>query len=301
MSDRRAPVGFVGLGRMGLPIARRLRAAGVSLVVHDALPERAGRSRSGWRVAGSPGEVAHACPVVLIVLPDGEAVRTTVEAMAPRRGTVLVDLGSSAPEGTRRLAARLARRGVDLVDAPVSGGVLGARTGDLVVMVGGRPAAVRRVRPLLGRVGRRVVRLGPAGAGHAMKALNNFVTGATLTAVWEAVLLASRDGIAPEQAIAVLNGGSARSASSEVKFPRYVLTRRYDSGGSVGHLAKDVRAARDLVGKGAARALLPFVLGLVEVAERRHAALDHCLVGLEVARRLGVPFPKALRPRRGPR
>lgn len=286
---------------MGLPIARRLRTAGVPLVVHDAAAERAGHPGSGWRVAGSPAEVAALCRVVVLVLPDGGAVRRAVESMAPRQGTVLVDLGSSAPDGTRRLAGRLARRGVDLVDAPVSGGVLGARTGDLVVMVGGRPAAVRRVRPLLERVGRRVVPVGPPGAGHAMKALNNFVTGATLAAVWEAVLLASRHGIAPAPAIAVLNGGSARSASSELKFPRYVLTRRYDSGGSVGHLAKDVRAARGLIGPGGARALLPFVLGLVEASERRHAALDHCLVGLEVARRLGVPFPASLRPRRGPR
>ncbi len=299
-------VGVVGLGRMGLAIARWLHAGGVRLVVHDAAPGRAGRSRAGWRVAASPAEVARACPVVLLVLPDGEVVRRTVEgrdglAAHARRRAVVVDLGSSDPAGTRRLAARLARRRIDFVDAPVSGGVRGARTGDLVVMAGGRRAALRRVRPLLARIGRRVVEVGPPGAGHAMKALNNYVTAATLTAVWEAVLLAGRDGIAPDRAVAVLDGGSARSAATAVKFPRYVLTRRYDSGGSVGLLAKDVRTARSLVPRGAARALLPFVVALVETAGHRDAAADHCLLGVEVARRLGVPFPKSLRPRRGRR
>lgn len=154
-------VGFIGLGRMGLPIARWLRAGGARLVVFDAEPGRAGASRAGWEVAASAAEVAKACPVVLLVLPDGEVVRRTVAAMRPPRDRVLVDLGSSDPARTRRLAARLARRGVDLVDAPVSGGVRGTRTGDLVVMVGGRPKARRRVAPLLGRVGRRVVHLGP--------------------------------------------------------------------------------------------------------------------------------------------
>lgn len=298
-------VGFIGLGRMGMAIARRLRAGGCRLTVHDREPGRAGPSRPGWRVVASPAEVGARCATILLSLPDEAAVESAVSGSdgvvgRARRGTAIVDLGSCDPVATRRLAARLRRRGVELVDAPVSGGVEGARTGDLVVMVGGERAAVRHVLPILRQVGRRVVHLGPAGAGHAMKSLNNYVTAATLLAVWEAVLVAAREGIAPWRAVAVLNGGSARSACSEVKFPRYVLSRRYDSGGTIAHMARDLRIARRLARAAARRGLLAPVAGLWEAAATRHGPADHCLVGREVARRLGLSLPSGLRPRRSP-
>ncbi len=298
-------VGFIGLGRMGMAIARRLRAGGCRLTVHDREPGRAGSSRPGWRVVASPAEVGARCATILLSLPDEAAVEVAVSGSdgvvgRARRGTAIVDLSSCDPVATRRLAARLRRQGVAFVDAPVSGGVDGARTGDLVVMVGGERAAVRHVLPILRRVGRRVVHLGPAGAGHAMKSLNNYVTAATLLAVWEAVLAAAREGIAPWRAVTVLNGGSARSACSAVKFPRYVLSRRYDSGGSLAHMARDLGIARRVARAAARRGLLRPVAALWEAAAVRRGPADHCLIGREVARRLGLSFPRALRPRRSP-
>jgi 3-hydroxyisobutyrate dehydrogenase-like beta-hydroxyacid dehydrogenase len=133
-----------------------------------------------------------------------------------------------------------------------------------------------------------------------MKGLNNYVTAATLLAVWEAVLAAAGEGIAPRRAVAVLNGGSARSASSAVKFPRYVLSRRYDSGGSLAHMARDLRVARRMAPAAARRGLLRPVAALWEAAAARRGPVDHCLIGREVARRLGLSLPPALRPRRSP-
>jgi 3-hydroxyisobutyrate dehydrogenase len=295
-------VGFIGLGRMGQPIARRLRAGGLALTVHDAARGRAGRPRPGWRVAASPAGVARECGTIFLALPDDRAVDAVVGgprglAAGLRRGAVVVDLGTSSPAGTRRRAARLARRGATLVDAPVSGGVPGARTGDLVVMAGGSASTVRRLRPLLARVGRRVVHAGPTGAGHVLKSLNNYVTAATLVAVWEAVLLAGRRGLRPATVVAALSGGSARSGVSQVKFPRYVLSRRYDSDGSLGAVAKDLAIARAVAGRRADAALLGQVAALWTHAAGPAPEADHCLVGREVARRLGTVLPPGLRPR----
>jgi 3-hydroxyisobutyrate dehydrogenase len=167
-----------------------------------------------------------------------------LDRLAP--GTTVVDMGSSAPSGTRALGAALAERGIALLDAPVSGGVRRAADGTLTVMVGGDPAVVERCRPLFAAVGERVFACGPLGAGHAMKALNNLVSAAGLLAAGEALLVGRRFGLEPARMLEVLNASTGRNHATETKLAQFVLSRRFDAGFSLALMVKDLSTALDL-------------------------------------------------------
>jgi 3-hydroxyisobutyrate dehydrogenase len=241
------PVGFIGLGRMGEPMVRRLAANGVAVRGHDAAPGVAQRLSDVLTPAGSAAEAADGAPVVILMLPDSDVVEKVAgdlrETLAA--GTLLVDMSSSEPLRTRALAGRLAERGVTLVDAPVSGGVSGARAGTLTIMVGGPADEVRRLTPLLGHMGR-VRHVGPVGAGHALKALNNLMSAAHLLASSEAILAGERFGLDPAVIVEAVNGSSGRSGSTENKWPNYILPGTYDSGFTAGLMVKDIRIALGL-------------------------------------------------------
>jgi 3-hydroxyisobutyrate dehydrogenase len=250
---RLVPVGWVGLGRMGWPMARNLVDAGYRLTVHDADPERqAGfASAHACDVADGPGAFSGVA-VVVTMLPDDAAVR---EAMLDWRGgiasvltagAVVVDMSSSHPEGTRALGTRLAELDVGLVDAPVSGGVPRAETGTLTLMIGGEDDAVVRVRPVLEVLGERLFRTGPLGSGHAMKALNNLVAGTGYAVAVEALAIGQRFGLDSKTMIEVMNASTGRSFSTECVLADHVLTGAYGTGFSLGLLAKDVGIAATL-------------------------------------------------------
>ena len=241
------PVGFVGLGRMGEPMVRRLAANGVAVRGHDAAPGVAQRLSDVLTPVGSAAEAAEGVQVVILMLPDSDVVEKVVEDVVGdlRAGTVLVDMSSSEPLRTRALATRLAERGVTLVDAPVSGGVSGARAGTLTIMVGGPADEVRRLTPLLGHMGR-VRHVGGVGAGHALKALNNLMSAAHLLASSEAILAGERFGLDPAVIVEAVNGSSGRSGSTENKWPNYILPGTYDSGFTAGLMVKDLRIALGL-------------------------------------------------------
>src|SRR5262245_65526753 len=177
-------VGLVGLGHMGRPIAARLVAGGVSLVVFDARSEA--MAESDGTPATSLADLARRSDVVITLLPDGATVRRAVlgpgDCLADglAAGAVVVDMGSSSPTDTRALGEALAARGVGMLDAPVSGGVRRAIDGTLTVMVGGDPALAARCEALFDAVGTQRFACGPLGAGHAMKALNNLVSASGL-------------------------------------------------------------------------------------------------------------------------
>jgi 3-hydroxyisobutyrate dehydrogenase len=247
-------VGFVGLGRMGWPMARNLAQAGFALIVRDADPERqrAFASELGGTAVDTPTGFRQV-EAVVTMLPTGQDVREVMldwegglaSALAP--GTVLVDMSSSDPPGTRELGAELAERAVSVVDAPVSGGVPKAETGTLSIMVGGEDEeAIERVLPVLETLGERLFRTGPLGSGHAMKALNNYVAAAGYTAAAEALLVGARFGLDPATVVEVLNASTGRSFNTEVNFTAQVLPRRFASGFTLGLLAKDVGIAADL-------------------------------------------------------
>ena len=248
-------VGFVGLGRMGRPMVRRLLAAGVSVALFDARRDAVERvvAESGGSAAASLRELAQDCDIVITMLPNGDVVRSVVlgedgdalrDAMA--RGSVLIDMSSSSPTGTQALGRSLAERGIAMLDAPVSGGVARAETGTLAIMVGGDADLVARCHPLLRIIGEHVFPTGPLGSGHALKALNNLVSAAGLLAAAEALLIGRRFGLDPARMVDVFNASSARNYSTENKFKQFVFSRSFASGFALDLMVKDLATALDL-------------------------------------------------------
>jgi 3-hydroxyisobutyrate dehydrogenase len=249
-TDRSIEVGFIGLGNMGWPMAGHLITAGFPLTVRDADSERERRfaAEHGCAVADSP-QAFSSCAVIVTILPDDKIVRQAVlewqgglgPALSP--GTVVVEMSSSNPTATVELGRELAKDGVDVVDAPVSGGVQRAKSATLTIMIGGDDTAVERAEAVLETLGERLFRTGPLGTGHAMKALNNFVGGATYAIVTEALAIGQHFGLTPETMIDVMNASTARSFNTEFVLKEHVLTGEYATGFALGLLAKDVGIA----------------------------------------------------------
>jgi len=253
MEANRETVGFVGLGRMGRPMATNLLRAGYQLVVSDADSDAEQRfvNELGATGAGRTATAFAAAGVVITMLPDGRVVRDAMLgggiADALAAGAVVLDMSSSSPEDTRELGRELEARSIALVDAPVSGGVPRAIDGTLAIMAGADDdAALDRVLPILTVLGRRVFRTGPLASGHAMKALNNFCAAAGYAALAEALVLGREFGLAPSTMVEIVNNSTGRSFLSDVVFPDEVLTGRYGTGFALGLLAKDVRIAADI-------------------------------------------------------
>jgi 3-hydroxyisobutyrate dehydrogenase-like beta-hydroxyacid dehydrogenase len=250
------PIGFVGLGQMGGPMTRRLRAAAYELVVHDVRREAVqALVAEGAKPAGSLAEVAARAAVVLVSLPTPEVVRAV--ALGPDgliHGSAIrtyVDLSTTGQAVALQVATALAERGIVTLDAPVSGGVRGAREGTLAVMAAGPAAALERVRPVLEVFGR-VFHVGARpGLGQLMKLANNFLSATAIVATAEAVVLGVKGGLDPATMLAVINAGTGRNSASEDKFPRQVLSGRYAAGFTTGLLTKDLglcAAAADALG-----------------------------------------------------
>lgn len=249
-AEHELTVGFVGLGNMGWPMARNLHAAGFGLVVRDiaaATQERFAAEHPGAVGAASP-DAFSAADVVVTMLPNGAIVRDAMLGWgigaALREGALLIEMSSSDPADTLLLAAGLEPLGVRVVDAPVSGGVPRAVTGELAVMVGGAPADVAAAQPVLQVLGdpARQFTTGVLGSGHAMKALNNVVAAATTCATAEALIVGKRFGLDPKTMVDIINASTGRSFVSGV-FGSEVLTGRYGTGFALGLLAKDVHIA----------------------------------------------------------
>ena len=260
MGEHQAAAGeraaFIGLGRMGAPMAERL-ATVCRVAGYDA---GGPRRVPGVEDAPSAAAAAGGATAVVLMLPDSDAVEDVMGdggvlgALAP--GTVVVDMGSSEPERTRALARRVAACGADLVDAPVSGGVRGAREGTLTIMAGGDDAPCARVLPLLEALGGRVRRVGPPGAGHALKSINNLLSGTHLLVTSEAMLAGAEFGLDPAVMLEAVNGSSGRSGSTERKWPDYVLDRSFDSGFALRLMLKDMRIATRLAASAGRASLL---------------------------------------------
>jgi 3-hydroxyisobutyrate dehydrogenase len=262
-------IGFVGLGNMGIPMTRRLVAAGHRVRGFDTSAEamRAfagiGSSDAGGGVTAVAeiGAVGDGADAVILMLPDSDVVERVllgrlVSEPAPVTGSAgggllaslpagatVIDMSSSDPARTQALAALTAAAGVTLIDAPVSGGVAGAQAGTLAVMVGGPAEAFERFQPVLGAIGSRVVHAGDTGAGHAVKALNNLMSAANLLVASEALVAGRRFGLDPAVMLEVINAASGRSPATESKWPNFVLTEKYDAGFAMRLMVKDIRLA----------------------------------------------------------
>jgi 3-hydroxyisobutyrate dehydrogenase-like beta-hydroxyacid dehydrogenase len=247
--------GFIGLGRMGGAMAGRLLAAGHRVVAYDvsALARDALAAR-GAEIAAHPKSVADRAPVVFLSLPDPAVVIETALGsgglIGGDRMTVCVDLSTSGPAAAIRLASGLAASQVASIDAPVSGGIKGARDGTLSLMASGPAAAWQQVRPLLEIFGKPFFMGENAGAGQTMKLVNNLLGACAIAITSEGMAIGAKAGLDPARMIEVLNVSSGRNSATQDKWPRAVLPRTFDFGFTAGLCLKDVRlclaAARDL-------------------------------------------------------
>jgi len=241
-------IAFIGLGQMGSRMAARLAEAGLPLAVHDAdagAMEPFGAERSH----PSPKAAAAGCDVLLTMLPNGRVAQEAVLAADPAPGVLVVDMSSSDPADTQAMGAALADLGVALVDAPVSGGIKRAATGELAIMAGGEARDLERARPVLEHLGRRIFHCGPLGAGGAMKALNNLLSAAGFAATIEVLQIGRRFGLDPELMLDVLNNSTGRNNTTEVKITPFVLSGRFDSGFALDLMVKDLTTALALAGR----------------------------------------------------
>jgi 3-hydroxyisobutyrate dehydrogenase len=244
-----ARIGFVGLGQMGRPMASRLAAHGYALTLADALGGVAAQvaQETGAQAVDAARRLGPALDAVILMLPDGAAVRAVLidDGMLGRLapGCIVIDMGSCEPSGTAQLGERLHTAGIEMVDAPVSGGVARARSGELTIMAGGNPEAIERARPLLQTMGSRIYTTGAIGSGQAMKSLNNFVSAVGLIATCEAVNIGKRFGLDPAVMAEVLNGSTGKNNTTEHKLRQFILSRSFASGFSLDLMVKDLSIA----------------------------------------------------------
>jgi 3-hydroxyisobutyrate dehydrogenase len=254
MADKppgRQSVGFVGVGNMGWPMATCLHRAGFTLSVNDVRREVADNfvQQVGGFAPDSLRDLAAKSDVVITMLPTSAIVRhvlatgedTLMAGLRP--GTIVIEMSSGEPTVTQELAERVRELGAELIDAPVSGGVPRARTGELAIMAGGDGAVIDRVLPVLEAMGSSVLRTGGVGSGQAMKALNNLVSAGGFLIGIEALLIGQRFGLDPAVMTDVLNAATGMNNSTQKKFKQFVLSRKFDAGFTLGLLVKDLSIA----------------------------------------------------------
>jgi len=243
-------IGFIGVGRMGQPMASRLIAAGHPVVAFDVQGQALSAiAVKGAKTATSPAEVAARAEIVMVSLPVPAVVQEVAlgerGVAAGSRARVFVDLSTTGPRVAKAIAAALAKRGITAIDAPVSGGVGGAVKGTLAVMTSGPKPECDRLRPILEAIGK-VFYIGPEpGMGQMMKLINNLLSATATAATSEAIVLGAKAGLDPYVMIDVINAGSGRNTATEDKFPRAILPRSFDYGFALGLMTKDVKLCID--------------------------------------------------------
>lgn len=244
------PIAFLGLGAIGTPMAQHLAIPEFSLSVWNRTSAKAAAfaGANAARAAATPADAVRGAAFVVTCLPTSRDVESLLDGpdglvAGLSKGTLFIDCTSGDPATSQRIAARLAEHGVGFIDAPVSGGVIGAENGKLTIMVGGDAALKERAMPVLRAMGEKIVHCGPVGAGDALKAVNNAMLAVHIWSVAEGLLALSRAGVKPEIALDVINASSGRSNSSMNLFPERVLTRAFPRTFRLALLDKDVMIA----------------------------------------------------------
>lgn len=270
MSER---VGFIGLGVMGRPMAENLLAAGVPVVVANrSTPALEALVQRGALGARSVAEVAEQATTIITMLSDDNAVRQVVADQllpAARPGSLLIDMSTVSPALSRELAASAYQRGVSTLDAPVSGGDVGARNGTLSIMVGGAAEDLARALPLFEILGSKVVHVGAAGAGQVVKACNQVLVAVTIAGVSEALVLGAKQGVDPAAILDVLSGGLAANRVMEVRRSNF-LDHEFTPGFKVDLHHKDLEIA--LASAGQASVPLPLAALAQQLLRQLRAA-----------------------------
>ena len=242
-------VGFVGLGNMGGRMARRLVAAGITVVGHDPAPGRA--EAAGAEPATDPAEVARRAEVILLSLPDSHVVEPVVRALLPAAepGTTVVDLSTASPASTTALHAEAEAVGVRYLDAGISGGAAAADKGTLTIMAGGDGGALAELGWVLEPIAAHVHHMGGSGAGHTAKLLNNFLNAVSLAATAEVMVAGHRAGLDLPQLLDVINSSSGVNFATLNRFPRIVAGDYLEGGLTSRLMTKDVALYLELVGR----------------------------------------------------
>lgn len=267
-------VAFLGLGAIGAPMARHLAKDPFSLRLWNRTAEKAQSlaRETGARACESAAAAAAGAQVVVTCLPTSREVEALVTGPGGllnslARGATLVDCTSGDSATSRRIADRLAERGVGFMDAPVSGGVGGAVKGKLTIMCGGDPQTLERVRPVLESFGEKIILCGPVGAGDAVKAVNQAMLGIHIWALGEGLVALEKAGVPTASALDVINASSGRSNTSMNLFPERVMTRAFPRTFRLALLDKDVRIAADFAREhGVSTPLIQLAAELLRVA-----------------------------------
>lgn len=278
-ADQSGTIAFIGLGHMGLPMAKRLMKAGWTVVGSDP----SDTAREAFEEAGGPPSLKAKAAVegaeyVILMLPNSRVVESVIDEVRDslRDGSIVIDMSSSEPMSTKELSESLKDRGVTMIDAPVSGGVVRASDGSLTIMVGASEENLTRIMPLLTALGK-PQRAGDVGAGHAAKAINNLMSATHLLISAEGVEAGKRFGLDPALLIDIINTSSGRSGSTETKYPKFILPETYDSGFALNLLLKDMRIAAALAKDlGAPTGLSDASIALwTQAADNLPAGADH--------------------------
>ena len=244
-------LGFIGLGLMGRPMCLNLHRAGARMIVHNRTASVARElARPGIEPVATPAEVGRSADIVLVMVSDTPAVEQVlfgekglIEGL--REGALVIDMGTTAVVPTREFAGRLRNAGVDYIDAPVSGGQIGAVDGTLTIMAGGDPGPMERARPIFEVLGRSLTHVGGVGAGQVAKAANQVIVGLNIGAVAEALALVESAGVDPARVREALMGGFAASRILEVH-GRRMIEGQFEPGGKITTQHKDLRQALEL-------------------------------------------------------
>jgi len=246
-------IGFIGIGNMGWPMAANLVAAGHKVMVNDLAKDRVDAfvKEHDAEAAPSNAALAQRSDVVILMLPTSgadEAVLSGEDGVLAglRKDALVIAMTSGSPTRTQELAERVAAAGGTLIDAPVSGGVPRAKTGDLSIMIGGEPEVLARAEPVLKCMGSSIVRCGGTGAAHAMKALNNLMSAAGYLIGIETLLIGKKFGLDPATMVDILNVSTGVNSSTQRKFKQMVLTRTFDGGFGLDLMVKDLTIAMEI-------------------------------------------------------
>lgn len=292
--SRQTVVGLIGLGRMGQPMAARLAGAGFALVLNDQDQARAAglAAALGGQVAETPRALAAQADIIITMLPTSAEVAAVVQGAdgvlaALRPGTLLIEMSSGQPARSRALAAEVVAAGGRFIDAPVSGGVARAETGQLAIMAGGDPADIATARPVLDCLGSSILATGPVGTAHAMKALNNLCSAAGLLIASEALAIGRQAGLDPAVMVDILNVSTGMNNATRTKLAPFVLSGQFNSGFGMDLMVKDLGIALDVAEGGGVEAPFAALCRQIwaEGASRLGRGRDHT----EIARLCGLP------------
>lgn len=282
-------VAFLGLGAIGTPMARHLAAGAFSLRVWNRTAAKAAdfAAEHGVVHASTPADAAREADIVVTCFPTSRDVESLLDGptgllATMRPGTVLVDCTSGDPATSQRIAERLAGKHIGFLDAPVSGGVVGAEAGTLTVMIGGDAATLERVRPVLEAFGKRIVHCGPVGAGDAVKAVNNALLAQHIIGAAEGMFALERAGVDPAVAFDVINNSSGRSNASMNLFPERVLTKAYPRTFRLALLDKDVGIAAQVARDAGVSA--PMLELASKLYREAHAAMGEAADHVEIVK-----------------